>query len=385
MEIASVKIDAERAAPNPFRWHRALATAFTALFLIYAAYASWTNFAAPVGVDFVSFWAAAVLTVHGDAASAYNAVAHHAVEATTGPLRGLLPFPYPPLFLIFVAPFGLVPFPIAFLLWLLVTAAFYSKAAAGWMEGRYIFANPAALPNALIGQTGFLIAGIFMLGTKQLERRPFTGGAILGLMAIKPQLALLLPVALIAGREWRAIAGGLVAGVAGLVLSLILFGPAAYAGFLAILPGQASLIVNHKIPWVELASVFATARFLGVPHEAAFALQGLAAIGAGGITWWAWREKVPERVPILAAATLLVPPYLFTYDTLLLALPIGWLIRCRRAPRMVALIFLLCALPFVAYTRIYPGPNTIPFAAALSLWVLCRTARAPRSTIPMTA
>jgi hypothetical protein len=39
-----------------------------------------------------------------------------------------------------------------------------------------------------------------------LERRPYLAGSLFGLMIFKPQLGLLLPVALIAGRQWRVFA-----------------------------------------------------------------------------------------------------------------------------------------------------------------------------------
>lgn len=42
-----------------------------------------------------------------------------------------------------------------------------------------------------------------------LERCPFLAGICTGLLAYKPHLAVLFPVAFLAGRQWRAIAGAL--------------------------------------------------------------------------------------------------------------------------------------------------------------------------------
>jgi hypothetical protein len=54
-------------------------------------------------------------------------------------------------------------------------------------------ANPPALVDLMIGQTGFLTTGIYLFGLTLLPSSPFAAGAILGLLLIKPQLALLLP------------------------------------------------------------------------------------------------------------------------------------------------------------------------------------------------
>ena len=68
-------------------------------------------------------------------------------------------------------------------------------------------AMPPVLINAITGQAGFLIAALFIGGMALLPKRPLLGGMLLGLMVIKPQLGLVLPFALAAGREWRAFAG----------------------------------------------------------------------------------------------------------------------------------------------------------------------------------
>jgi hypothetical protein len=75
-------------------------------------------------------------------------------------------------------------------------------------------------------------------------------------------------------------------------------------------------------------------------------------------------------VPILAAATLLIPPYLFTYDALLLTIPLGWLFRQQKGGAAFIAIWIFSLLPVVAYFTAFP--NTIPLAAMLSLWALHR-------------
>src|SRR5258706_6960278 len=67
-------------------------------------------------------------------------------------------------------------------------------------------AAPAVFINAVGGQNGTWTAALFGGGLGLLERRPLLAGGLLGLLIYKPQLGLLIPVALLAGRHLRAAA-----------------------------------------------------------------------------------------------------------------------------------------------------------------------------------
>ena len=322
------------------------------------------------GSDFLSYWAAATLALGGRPELAYDLQVHRAVVLGIADPGGLLPFPYPPPFLLVVLAAGLVPYWLGFAARVGVTATVYMLASRRVAPLVYRMAHPQALANALIGQNGFLTSAIFISGMRVLERQPLQGGAILGLLVIKPQLALLLPVALLAGREWRAIAGASASSIGLLLLALLAFGPDTYRGFFEIIPVFAGLMTGSRWPWNELASVFAFARHLGVPQLPALIIHGFIALGATAMVWRAWSRKSELRVPVLAAAILLVPPYMFTYDALLLIVPMGWLITRERRPLLVAIAWLCCLLPIVTYIDFYPGPNPIPVAALLCLWAL---------------
>jgi hypothetical protein len=221
----------------------------------------------------------------------------------------------------------------------------------------------------LIGQNGFLMTAIFISGALVLNRNPWLAGALFGLLVLKPQLALALPIAMLAGLEWRVIAGAVAAVSALLLIGLILFGADSYRAFLGILPHYVDLLRDSRLPWNELASPFALARFVGLPQAQALALHSIIAVIAIALTARAWRLGLEERVPILATATMLVPPYLFTYDTLLLIIPLGWMIRAGRYP-YVAVVWLCTFLPLLTYYTPIVGPNLTPIGAIICLWVL---------------
>jgi hypothetical protein len=72
-------------------------------------------------------------------------------------------------------------------------------------------------------------------------------------------------------------------------------------------------------------------------------------------------------VPVLAAASMLVPPYLLTYDSLLMLVPMAWWIAQRRRIGLVVLMWIGCWLPVAQFMSLYTGPTTIPFTAILAL------------------
>jgi hypothetical protein len=363
------KAAAEGSLPR-FRWQWAAASGFAILVVLCAIWGFWLGYAQPRPVDFLSFWAAGRLALQGKAAMAYSVVWHHLMEQTAAPIKGLLPFPYPPPFLLFVTPFAVFPYWTALMLWVAVTGTLYVVTVRKFAPLPYSLALPAVPVNSWIGQNGFLTCGIFASGLAALDVSPVAGGAIFGLLIIKPQLALLIPIAFVAGRLWWGIAGAASSVLLLLAISYALFGPSSYETFVLALPHQANVIANGKVPWNELASPFAFCRLLGVAKVESLAIQAVVAILAGAITWRAWSLGLSSRGPVLAAATLLIPPYLFTYDSLLLIIPIGWLLRHRRHPVGLAIVWLLCLLPVISYSGVYTGPNTIPIAAVICLWLL---------------
>ena len=361
---------ADEARALYLRWFRTVAIAFALVFIIFAVWSWWVTHFWPKASDFVSFWAAGRLALEGKASLAYDIAAHHTAEQAVGHVGGLLPFPYPPPFLAIVAFFALLPFGPSFFLWVLGTSAFYVWAARRVAQVPYALAVPAAYINLLIGQNGFLMSGIFITGLTLVEANPWLGGAILGLMVLKPQLALLLPVAMLAGREWRVIGAATLSASALLLLGLILFGGSTYRAFFEILPHYVQFMRDSRLPWSELASPFALARFAGLPEATALSIHSLIALVAVALTARAWWLRTEERVPILATSTMLIPPYFLTYDALLLIVPLGWMIARRRHPFAIAVTWLCALVPILNYYSSVAGPNLTSVAAIICLCVL---------------
>ena len=361
------------------RWLRVTLIGFALLWMILTVYAWSLNFNVANLTDYLSYWAAGKLTLVGEPASAYDVAKHRALEFTVTRFSGLLPFPYPPPFLVVVTPFSLFSYKWGFAAWVVVSGAVYVLGTRRVADLPFTIGHPSVFMNGLIGQTGLLTCPIFVTGVFLLRQRPFAAGAVLGLLVIKPQLALLLPVAVIAARLWPAIAGAAISSVTFLLLALALFGVGVFEGFIKILPLYTELMRQDKWPWNEFISVFAFLRWFGVDQTVALSVHAIVAGAAIAVTWVAWSRDWEEQLPILAAATLLVPPYLLTYDALLMIVPIGFWVSQRPRPFLAGLLWLLCFLPISFYFHMYRGPNTVCLAAILTLLVLAAGRRRLRA------
>ncbi|HEY1475467.1 MAG TPA: glycosyltransferase family 87 protein, partial [Pseudolabrys sp.] len=175
-----------------------------------------------------------------------------------------------------------------------------------------------------------------------------------GMMIYKPHLALLLPVALIAGRQWRAIAAAAVTAGVLLGLSWLVFGPELWGHYLRILTAFRHVIVESNIS-PRVVSVFIAARSLGASVATAYWVQGAFGVIACCAVAAVWFKQAPAAVKnaVLLLGTCLVTPYVLDYDLVFGAIVVAWLwqqpVASERAERALQIgSGMLLVLPLVA-------------------------------------
>jgi hypothetical protein len=340
------------------------------LFLFVAVLALVTVLRDPYQMDFVSFWAAARLGLEGNPAGAYDLLTHQAMERQAMLVHGL-PFGYPPPFMLVTAPFALFSYPVGGVAWVVATFALYALAVRLWRPDFLwpALALPPVLINAITGQSGFLTAALFVGGAALLPKRPFAAGLLLGLMAIKPQLGLALPFVLLAGRQWRAIAGAAVSSIGLLLAGLIVFGWRTYEAWIGQAGLFASVASEGLAGWHRMASVYAAARFAGLGAGPAWILHGLVALAALAAAAWVWHRHADwgARIAALAAATVLASPYMFGYDILILIAPFAWLVARGRHLLLLAAAWAVLLLGLLQALGWSAGPNLAPLAPVILL------------------
>ena len=310
--------------------------------------------------DFLVFHAAARAWVEGKASLIYDIDALTAfqnalfADRLPGEVR-FRPFFYPPTWLLLLLPFAALAVGHAYTLFLSTTVAFATvlEGRRDWPGWLAILVSPAAVWVAITGQNTFFSLGLFYGGMRLLVRSPALAGVLLGLLAYKPQLWALVPLALVAARQWRALAWTLGTVIATSLASLAVFGPELWRAFFgAAREAGSARVVDEMLARVssQLTTLFDAGYILGLPTGAASALQTAGAVLAVVAVWIGFRRYPPStaRTALLATATFLVSPYTLNYDLLLLM------------PAVVALFRLGTAHGF------YPGERLLHAA----LWLL---------------
>lgn len=365
-------------ATDPYRRYRTVGGALACCIAV-AICAEWfTNGIHPTSRDFISFWGAAKLALAGTPALAYDPAALHAVQAQVAAFdTGEMPFPYTPAFLLLVLPFGTLPFPVAMILWSVLTGGLYALVAARWFaprSGWLALAFPPVFAVAAIGQNGFVTAALFLGGLALYQRgHGIRAGLMLGCLVVKPQLALMLPVAMLAAREGRVIVAATLSAAGVLLLGLVAFGPAAFSAWLQEMPLYMHIARDGLVGWHKLVSVYAAGRQAGLGEQAALALHGGVALVAATLVARCWfRETDPmTRAATLGAATMLASPYVYLYDALIL-LPAYVCLVQRRAPVPLVAFLWLLPLAIIAQTALGAGSVSIGPLLPIVLLAGCR-------------
>lgn len=359
------------------------ATRIVALTILFVSVtAMWVNIFHVYQTDFISYWAASVLTLGGDPAAAYDVEVHRAVQTKLVEFDGLMPFPYPPPFLILLLPFGLLPYPVAAAFWIIATAAaYFAIGRRVWPgSGVLLAAFPAVLANGIIGQNGFLTAALFIGGLALVGKRPFVAGLMLGCLVFKPQLGILLPVAFLAARQWRAFAGAAISSLGLLLLGLAAFGLEPYAAMVDIMPLYGSIASEGRVGWHKMASVYASLRLAGMPADFAWLAHVAVAFAATFFLWRTWRSDCALEVKgaTLAAATFLISPYLYFYDSLILVVPFFSLLAAGANKPLLAMLW---CIPFISIGQSWGLNETVNLMPVVPIGLLILIQRQHRFTL----
>ncbi len=326
------KIDLERYAPTRARLWRIVAiwaSVMAAAMLAMTALALAGRSEAVIGGDFMAFYAAAGAAWQGAPAAIYDPAYFQSLLQAAHPNANAhaLTWQYPPTYLLLIAPLAALPYYIAYFFWSTATAVGYYAAARKIIRDRLILfaviAGPAAYVAYVTGQNGFLTAMLLLIAAVFPNKRPVLAGLAAGLLTVKPQLGLLIPIAYLAAGCWRAMA------VAALTASLLAFASFAAFGaepwfaFAAALSETSSQIAGGAFPLAKMTTPFSAALFAGAPVRIANLVFAASLGFCVAFVWLVWRriDDPLTRAAALVACVLMAAPYGFYYELIILALP----------------------------------------------------------------
>ena len=321
-----------------------LIRAYAAIFLaVYAGSLIYHFFFGPgvmasgaaVGSNYSIFRAASVLILEGRPAAPFDsAVLFETMRAMLPGLpeyRSSTLWNYPPHYDFAIFWLAWLPYLPAYVVWCVVT--FVPLGLLMWRiaprrETLWLLAAfPGTYTNLAYGQNGFLSAAFLGGGLYLITRRPIIAGILFGLLTFKPHLGILVPLALICARQWTAFTSAAVTTVLVSAASLMVFGMEPWAAFFDNLTGAAGRVSEGLFPLQKMPSLYATLVLLNVDRALAMAIQGILAILVTVPVAWLWwkRGATPAAMALLVAGTLLVSPYLYEYDLMVMAVAIGLL------------------------------------------------------------
>lgn len=288
-----------------------------------------------VGRDYIATWLAAKLTLAGQVAAVFDPELYRqAMEKAFGPGLTLHLWLYPPHYLLMILPYGLLGYVGSLVVWSVSTLAVYLAAVLGgltrhWQAFVVLALAPATYANLFFGQNGFITGALLIGGLRLLQNHPILAGMCFGALTVKPQLGLLIPVALVAMGAWRTIASAALTGAALMGLAAAVFGPQVWLDFVNVTTGQQSMLMHTPSTGVHMMMVttFASVIRLGGPMELALALNLVVGLAAVAVVFWTYRQPVPAvlRHAVLVVAIYLPAPYGLIYDMPALAAMCVWL------------------------------------------------------------
>ncbi|MBR0834481.1 DUF2029 domain-containing protein [Bradyrhizobium manausense] len=355
--------------------------------------------------DFAAFHIVAQRIWLGDLDLTYQFASFTKMQmAAAGGSVGVMPWTYPPQFDLLLAPFAFLPGWAAYFLFTAVTLAAYLMvlrviAGHGFAAVLVVF-FPAIAITIGIGQNGLLTGALIGLVCINAERRPVLSGVALGMMVIKPHLAVAAGIYMLLTRSWPAVLTAAIVVTTSSLVCTLAFGPQIWIAWLGSIREAASYLEDGRYQLFRMISAYAALYNAGLPAAWAFWGQmAMAALALATVALAIARGPSPRfALGIVAVASVMISPYAYDYDLpivgigLALLLPdLASLASPRERSTFYALLLLANAYGLLQSARLSaesvhassPGGIMTPavggFALmavlAILLWVLLREAK----------
>lgn len=278
--------------------------------------------------DFANYWVAGRLVLSGEHLDlfAFSTYFPH-LQALFGSNIQIRAWSYPPHFLLFVWPLGLVGYKTGIVAFLGGTLLLFAWAVATFRREFAPLAGLRVLLLALFGyvlmmlvaaQNGFLTATFILLGLAWMRRRPLLAGLAFACLTIKPQLGLLIPVLLVFDRNWATLAWSAIFTALLVAASALVFGLESWEAYLTdTLAYQRFVMTDWQGIFLRMMpTVFGSMRTLGFSPALAGQAQVVVSVCAfAAVLWLLHRERDRlRRAFVVTCGTFLITPYAFNYD-----------------------------------------------------------------------
>jgi hypothetical protein len=237
-----------------------------------------------------------------------------------------------------------------------------------------IAASPCVFIAAVIGQNSLFTAALAAFAVFWLEKKPIRAGLCIGLLALKPQMAIVFPFVLIAARAWKVTGVAAATALTLTSLGVLVGGVKSVHGFLVNASLFRHTILEHgQHFWFTSPTPYSALRSAGIPAGPAYAAHAVVAVLAIWAACHVWKttRDVRLRTSILVVAALLASPYAWHYELAWLGVALACMVatgrKCGWLRAEQAVLALGWLLP------IYEHPNRLMHLPQIGALVLLST------------
>lgn len=286
-----------------------------------------------VGRDFVYFYAAAKAVANNTVLDLYSGGLASEINSDVIPELGKStidkwPFLYPPHYLLLLAPLALFPYYYALSVWHLFSLFVAGFACYQCWKVRGVLwlitiLNINVLICLIMGQNAVIFASLTAIGVAHIKKNPLIAGICFSIVSMKPHFAILIPLALIFGKYWRALLYTALGTLFLMLTSSAIFGWDIY--LLAF--RHLSVVTDHTLSsdnW--FFSTYSTYRaLLDLGWGKYYSSVGQVMVDILSIYHlqkiWGKNYPIEDKFLALGAAILLCSPYNLSYDSVWISLP----------------------------------------------------------------
>ena len=246
-----------------------------------------------------------------------------------GKHQGFLAWSYPPPFNLITSVLALLPIGAAYLILVGASLASYVFMLKKLSPRHYVWAVfsvlPAIMLNIRVGQNGLLTASLIGFSLLAFIRRNSISGLPLGLMIIKPHLAVGAALMTCMSRRWKTIFIAAITTTLILALSTTVFSASIWPAFFGALDETRKFLWNGDYPLKRMTSIYATLHTFGASPKVAMAAQAASALIScmAVIIAYLKTNNPLHLVGITAIASLYMSPYCYDYDMTLLGIGVA--------------------------------------------------------------
>jgi hypothetical protein len=276
--------------------------------------------------DFNIFYLVSTMIKEGQLSAAYVSETFLLRQADVPGYDGSEMFwSYPPHFNLVVAPLSSLPLAVSYFLFTLITLIFYTSAiralAGPAFQTIIVLFLPLVFMIILSGQNSFLTGGLIIWTCVLAKKHSRGAGFPLGLMAIKPHLALGFGIwALLDRRWWMAMFSLIVVALVS-ILATFVFGLDVWSYSIGAIADAGHVLSEGRYPLFRMTSLYAFAISLGIGHSLALSLHLVGVVTSLIVLVVLSRVKLPQNVFMGSGVFVsgLISPYNYDYDLAMLA------------------------------------------------------------------